>query len=72
MEGREILLYINTVMSTSAASGHGYKTIKMEDSDDIKYLPITSGQTLINCKALDVTNISTVFVASYPKSGTTW
>lgn len=43
------------------------------DIDSIVYLPITCKQTLQNCQQLQPTNnLSTLFIASYPKSGTTW
>ena len=43
------------------------------DQDPILYLPITSEQTLLNCQNLNVSGSdNSVFVASYPKSGTTW
>ena len=44
-----------------------------EDNDEqINYLPITSAATLWNCGNLDVSTEKTVYIASYPKSGTTW
>ena len=35
-------------------------------------LPITSEATLASCRALDASAAPTVFIASFPKSGTTW
>jgi sulfotransferase len=35
-------------------------------------LPITSSETLTACRELDVSQIKTIFITSYPKSGTTW
>jgi hypothetical protein len=42
--------------------------------DKINYLPITSSQTLRFCSARNVDDceLCNVFIASYPKSGTTW
>jgi hypothetical protein len=45
--------------------------ILMADSE-IKYLPITSKETLANCKGLHLEGHRTLFICSYPKSGTTW
>ena len=41
-----------------------------EVPSDFPLLPITSPNTLNNCKNLPLTN--DIFIASYPKSGTTW
>ena len=44
-----------------------------KQSDSFPLLPITSPQTLVKCKSLpDHPELPTVFIASYPKSGTTW
>ena len=44
-----------------------------KQSDSFPLLPITSPQTLVKCKSLpDRAELPTVFIASYPKSGTTW
>lgn len=43
-----------------------------QDDDVIVYLPITSEETLRNCCSLDVSSTRTVYISSYPKSGTTW
>jgi hypothetical protein len=42
--------------------------------DPIKYLPITSPQTLQLCSSRNVHDsaMPNIFIASYPKSGTTW
>lgn len=42
--------------------------------DSIKYLPITSQQTLNFCaqRNVDDCDLPNIFIASYPKSGTTW
>jgi hypothetical protein len=42
------------------------------NDDYICYLPITSEATLQNCCNLDVSTSKTVYITSYPKSGTTW
>jgi hypothetical protein len=44
----------------------------IEEEEAVNYLPITSSETLRNCSNLDVNNTPTLFIASYPKSGTTW
>ena len=38
----------------------------------MKFLPITSTKTLSYCRNLNVDDQTAIFVASYPKSGTTW
>ena len=44
-----------------------------KEADTFPLLPITSPQTLVKCKSLpDHPHLPTVFIASYPKSGTTW
>jgi hypothetical protein len=43
-----------------------------QEDDNILYLPFTSESTLRKCRDLDVTLLRTIYIASYPKSGTTW
>ena len=57
-------------MAAAAPSADELKD--QHEDNEILYLPITSKETLLNCSSLDGSEQSTLFIASYPKSGTTW